>query len=231
MNNNIYSNEQQMNKEVTVVNMGFVNSYIICGEGRLILVDTGLPGNAHRIIKKVNNMGFKAGQVSLIVLTHAHFDHSGSVRALKDITGAEVAIHRDEAPFLLEGRSREATPVTGLARFMMRMVKNSGSRKIDGLKPDILIEDEMDLNDFGVAGKVISTPGHTEGSVSVFLDSGNCLVGDTIGSSLGRPTTGMFCDDMEMMKESIEKIKKSTAKKVYLSHDGIIDIDRLREAL
>ena len=70
------------------------------------------------------------------------------------------------------------------------MVKNR-SRIIDGIKPDILIEDEMDLYDFGVIkGKVTSTPGHSEGSVSIFLDSGKCLTRDTIGATFGKQHTG-----------------------------------------
>lgn len=52
-----------------------------------------------------------------------------------------------------------------------------------------------------------------------------------IGAKSGRPTYGMFCSDMNMLKESIAKIKNSNAKKVYLSHDGIISIDKIRKVL
>lgn len=222
--------DSEKNQEIISVNFGFVKSYIIKGEKKLILIDTGLPGSTNKIIKKIEEIGFKTDQVSLIVLTHAHLDHFGSVKQLQKITGAKVAIHKNDAKYLIEGKSAEVTPISGFGKFMMRMVKNR-SNNIDGIKPDILIEDEMDLNEFGVKGKVISTPGHTEGSVSIFLDSGKCLVGDTLGSSFGKPTYGMFCNDINMLKESIIKIKNSNIKEVYLSHDGIISIDKIRKVL
>lgn len=220
--------DSEKNQEIIPVNFGFVKSYIIKGEEKLILIDTGLPGSTNKIIKKIEEMGFKTDQVSLIVLTHAHLDHFGSVKQLQKITGGKVAIHKNDAPYLIEGKSAEVTPISGFGKFMMRIVKNRSS-KIDGIKPDILIEDEMELNEFGVKGKVISTPGHTEGSVSIFLDNGKCIVGDTIGATFGKPTYGMFCNDLSKLKESIIKIKNSNAKEVYLSHDGVINIDKIRK--
>jgi len=208
--------------------MGFVNSFIIKGENKIILIDTGLPGSTNKIIKKIEEMGFKTDQVSLIILTHAHLDHFGSVKQLQKITGAKIAIHKNDAPYLIEGKSAEVTPISGFGKFMMRKVKNRSSN-IDGIKPDILIEDEMDLNEFGIKGKVISTPGHTEGSVSILLNSRKCLVGDILGSSFGKPTYGMFCNDINKLKESIIKIKNSNIKEVYLSHGGIISIDKIRK--
>jgi hydroxyacylglutathione hydrolase len=231
MKRSVKMNDYKKNKEITTIKMGFVNSYIIKGVNKLILVDTGLPGNAKKIIKKIGEIGFKTNQVSLIILTHAHFDHFGSLKELQKVTGAKVAVHKNDAPYLIEGKRAEVIPISGFGKFMMRMVKNRSPKTMEGVKPDILIEDEMDLNDFGVKGKVISTPGHTDGSVSVFLDSGKCLAGDTIGATFGKPTYGMFCNDLNMLKESIVKIKNSNAKEVYLSHDGIISIDKIRRIL
>ena len=228
----MYSNTKlkisEKNKEITTIKMGFVNSFIIKGENKIILIDTGLPGSTNKIIKKIEEMGFKTDQVSLIILTHAHLDHFGSVKQLQKITGAKVAIHKNDAMYLIEGKSAEVTPISGFGKFMMRIVKNRSS-KIDGIKPDILIEDKMDLNEFGIKGKVISTPGHTEGSVSILLNSRKCLVGDILGSSFGKPTYGMFCNDINKLKESIIKIKDSNIKEVYLSHGGIISIDKIRK--
>ena len=229
MNRSKKSEDSGKNQEIVPVSFGFVKSYIIKGEEKLILIDTGLPGSSNKIIKKIEELGFKTDQISLIILTHAHLDHFGSVEQLQKITGAKVAIHKNDAPYLIEGKSAAVTPISGFGKFMMRIVKNRSS-KIDGIKPDILIEDEMDLNVFGVKGKVISTPGHTEGSVSIFLYSGKWIVGDTLGSSFGKPAYGMFCNDLSKLKESIIKIKNSNAKEVYLSHGGKISIDKIRKS-
>ena len=230
MNSSNKEEDYKKNQEIIPVNFGFVNSYIIKGENKLILVDTGLPGNAQKIIKKIEEIGFKTGDVSLIILTHVHLDHMGSLKELKDIIRAKVAVHKNEADYLIEGKTAETVPITGFGKFMMRMIKNRSQKIIEGVKPDILIEDEMDLNEFGVKGKVIFTPGHTDGSVSVFLNSGICLCGDTIHTSFGKLTYGMFCSDINKLKESIAKIKNSNAKEVYLSHGGIINIDKIRKS-
>ena len=57
-----------------------------------------------------------------------------------------------------------------------------------------------------------------------------CIVGDTLGSSFGKPAYGMFCNDLSKLKESIIKIKNSNAKEVYLSHGGKISIDKIRKS-
>ena len=227
MNRSNIEEDYERNQEIISVNFGFVSSFIIRGLNKIILVDTGIPGSAKKIIEKIEEEGFKPSQVSLIILTHAHFDHTGSALELKKITGAKVAIHKSDASYLIEGSSAPVIPISG--KDSLGMAKDRPS-KIDMVKPDILIEDEMDLNEFGVKGKVITTPGHTEGSVSILLDSGNCIVGDMIGDSSGEPTYGRFCMDLEGLKESIIKIKNSNAKEVYLSHGGIINIDKIRKS-
>lgn len=221
--------DSERNEEIVPINFGFVNSFIIKGLNQIILVDTGIPGSAKKIIEKIAEEGFKPEQVSLIILTHAHFDHTGSVGELKKITGAKIAIHKNDASYLMEGSSAPVIPIPDSGKDMAGTIKDRPV-KVDVVKPDILIEDALDLNEFGVKGKVISTPGHTEGSVSIFLDSGNCIVGDMIGASSGEPTYGRFCMDLERLKESIIKLKNSNAKEVYLSHGGIINIDKIRES-
>ncbi|MBN1298087.1 MAG: MBL fold metallo-hydrolase [Actinobacteria bacterium] len=217
--------------EIITINMVFVNSYIIKGNNKIIIVDAGLPGNAGKIVNKIKDIGFNISDISLIILTHAHLDHFGSLKKLKDMTKAKIAVHKEDAAYLSAGKSAEVVPVTRFSRIMMSMIKKIAERPADKIKIDILIEDELDLNIFGISGKVISTPGHTDGSVAIFLDSGKCMVGDTIGSSFGRPIAGMYCKDMKKMKDSINIIKKLNAKEIYLSHGGILNIEKIQKYL
>lgn len=71
------SEDYEKNEEIVPINFGFVNSFIIKGLNQIILVDTGIPGSTKKIIEKIVEEGFKSEQVSLIILTHAHFDHTG----------------------------------------------------------------------------------------------------------------------------------------------------------
>ncbi len=215
--------------------MGFVGSYIIKGgpdekgENSWILVDCGISGSEGKILKVLESLGGNPKKVSLIILTHAHQDHSGSVKELQELTGAKVAIQKEDVQYLVQGVSAKVTPTTGFARLMARFIKHRPQSEKGGIVPDIIIENELDLNEFGVNGKAISTPGHTEGSLSVFLESGNCMVGDIIGKSLGRVATGMFCNDPEENRKSIGIIMGSNARHLYLSHGGKCTIEEVKK--
>jgi glyoxylase-like metal-dependent hydrolase (beta-lactamase superfamily II) len=81
------------------------NSYAILkgtqveGGGHLTLIDTGMPGNAVRIIEFLNTLGREYLDGFSIILTHSDIDHSGSVAELKDKLGnVKIAIHEADAP-------------------------------------------------------------------------------------------------------------------------------------
>jgi len=233
-NKNISKNK---NTEVAVVKMGFVDSYIIKGNADLngenswIIVDCGVAGSERKILKTMNIFGIKPENVSLIILTHAHIDHIGNVKFLQKITGAKVAIQKEDSSYLIEGINAKVTPVTGFARFMLRFLKYVPQKEKNGINPDVIIENELDLNEFGVKGSVVSTPGHTKGSVSIFLDSGNCIVGDVIGKQFGKVKPGLFCNDTEENLKSIKKIVDYKAKNLYLSHGGRCGIQEVKKYL
>jgi len=91
------------------------------------------------------------------------------------------------------------------------------------LKPDILIDEDMDLSKFGVDGKVIHTPGHTPGSVSVILPNGEFIVGDLVMRGMLRfwqPNYPLFADNMFQLKESIKLILRKKPTKIYCTHGG-----------
>ena len=223
--------------EVTAVKMGFVDSYIIkgdddlTGENSWILVDCGVVGSERKIIKSMDILGIKPKKVSLIILTHAHIDHTGNVKELQKITGAKVAIQKEDAKCLIEGINAKVTPVTGFAGFMLRFIKYVPQKEKNGIMPDVIIENELDLNAFGVKGRAVSTPGHTKGSVSIFLDSGSCIVGDVIGKKFGKVKPGLFCNDTEENLKSIKKIVDLNAKNLYLSHGGQCSIQEVKKYL
>ena len=98
----------------------------------------------------------------------------------------------------------------------------------DGIVPDILIENEMGLNSFGIKGKIISTPGHTAGSISILLESGKCIAGEVL-MSLGKLNYSCFSNNVVMLKDSVIKITNSNAKEIYLSHGGVYSIEKIKK--
>jgi glyoxylase-like metal-dependent hydrolase (beta-lactamase superfamily II) len=91
------------------------------------------------------------------------------------------------------------------------------------VKPDILIDEDMDLSKFGVDGKVIHTPGHTPGSVSVILPNGEFIVGDLVMRGMLRfwqPNYPLFADNMAQLDKSLKLILRKKPAKIYCTHGG-----------
>jgi glyoxylase-like metal-dependent hydrolase (beta-lactamase superfamily II) len=76
------------------------NVYLVVTQDGLLLVDTGMPGSARRILRFIERLGWQPGDLRDIVLTHCDIDHVGSVAELRARTGARVAIHELDAPVL-----------------------------------------------------------------------------------------------------------------------------------
>jgi len=95
-------------------------------------------------------------------------------------------------------------------------------QKLPKLKVDVVIDDAgMSLSEYGIPGKVVWTPGHSMGHVSIILDSGDAIVGDmAMNSWFLRLTPGLpvLADDIKLVVESWKKILPMGIKQVYPAH-------------
>ncbi len=199
---------------------GMLNSFCI-KEEKAILVDTGNPGDGEKIIEHLSVYGLKPQDISLILITHCHFDHFGGLSVLKEKTGAPVAVHKSGAELLKEGKNSLIIPRTIMGTILTCMIKIFPPKMpVSGVIPDILIDGELDLKDFGIKGKIVSTPGHTPESTSVILDSGEAIVGDLIMAFFNKkvPSYPIFASDLSEVKKSIKIFKH--AQKIYAAHGG-----------
>jgi len=105
----------------SVDDTGFVNVYVLTRPGRVVVVDTGVPGTAEKIVACVRGLGYAESDVATIILTHADPDHSGSARRLKELTGAVVAIGAADAP-RVKGELPIKAQRKGLAGMVSRAV-------------------------------------------------------------------------------------------------------------
>jgi len=208
--------------EVIQFPLGRANAFIIRGQ-RPIVVDTGYPGSAPTIIDRLNKNGIDPKTVSLILITHGHADHFGSAADLKKQTGAQVAVHKLDADALTKGQDPPLKPTGTIGRWLMKTIEKRGPAKAPPVKPDIIIEHELDLGKFGVDGKAIHTPGHTPGSLAVVLPGGKIIAGDTIMRGIVRfwqPNYPLFADNMFQLKESIKLILRRKPSKIFSGHGG-----------
>jgi glyoxylase-like metal-dependent hydrolase (beta-lactamase superfamily II) len=122
-----------------------------------------------------------------------------------------------------------AIPQNLVGRLLNLLTGLAGSR-FEGTKPDILVDDELDLNEYGIAGRIIHTPGHSASSISILLDNGEALVGDMVREQgSGEIGLGMFYEDEQVLFRSLDKVMASEPRAIYLSHGECIDSGTLRD--
>jgi len=187
----------------TIPRVRGANAYLVKGDEGITFVDTGLPGNAGRIVDYVESIGCHHSDVKTIIITHPDIDHAGSAARLKERTNARVAIHEADAPRL--SGEREWKTVNGVLGVFFRIT--SPVMRFSRVKADVLLKDSDVIDGL----TVIHTPGHTEGSLSLYLPGRALFVGDALVTdndgmpSLPRNSMSM---DMSLAKESVRKISR-----------------------
>jgi len=218
-----------METMVVPLNLGMAKAFLLKGT-RPVLVDTGIGMTRNRLFSALAAQNVQPEDIALIIITHGHSDHFGSVTALRARSHAKVAIHRLDADALRTGVSSRLT-ARGFGGVLLKFVTPPGRKpQIVGFEPDIILEDEFDLNPFGIAGKVVWTPGHTPGSVSVILESGEAIVGDLMGSPLSgrRPSIAFWAWNREKSIESIRKVLGFNPRVIYITHGAPLDPEAVR---
>jgi len=174
------------------------NVYIVEDADKLILVDTGLPRSAKKIEKYIEGLGRKPTDVSTIVITHFHIDHVGSLKNMKKLTNAQVAVHEADADYVA-GKKSPPKPKNLMFKALSFVMKAAP------VEPDIRLKEGDKVGSL----MVIHTPGHSEGHISL-LDSARkvMFVGDAVrfidGKLEGPPPH--FTPDMDRARDSIGKI-------------------------
>ena len=172
--------------------LGFVKAFLLKGAGKHVLIDTGTKGRLPAITGQLERKGVGLKDIGLVVVTHAHPDHTGSLVDVAEATGAKVLAHRLEADHMC-------------------------------MRPDVVVEDELDLNQHDVRARVIWTPGHTRGSLSVMLESGEAVVGDLVlprFMAFGPPAIAFWSASRGDSLASIRKVLDLKPSVILTSHGG-----------
>lgn len=208
--------------EILSREIGLSNVFVIRDE-KTIMIDTGCYRNKAGLLNELILMGVDPKEISLIVVTHGHFDHCGNLQVLKELTSAPILAHKNAVEFLETGKFAPYCPRGEWGEMFLDAVSDSPLDLPSGITPDIIIGDEdFDLNKYGIHGKIIYSPGHVNSNISVVLDSGEAFCGDTIivnPFNDFKGTGALFCDDREALNKSIERLYKE-AHTYYSGHGG-----------
>jgi len=202
-----------------------------------IMVDGGPPNAIGKFKKYLNKFGIDPKEIQLVVLSHADFDHMGSAGAIKELTGAKIAVHENDKANLEEGKFNWPPGVTTWGKIshalFAPLMKNK--MKITPQKADIILNvNDYPLEEFGIDGKIVFTPGHTSGSVSVLLNNGNAFVGcmaHNIRMFTLRPNLPIYAEDIDIIKESWKVLINQGAKKIYPGHGKPFSVERIKKYL
>ena len=88
--------------KIHTIPLGIDNCYLLEGE-KCVFIDGGAPNQSRAFVKGMAALGIAPSKVAIIILTHAHWDHIGSVHALVELTGAKLAVHTRERAIVERG--------------------------------------------------------------------------------------------------------------------------------
>lgn len=182
------------------------NCYLLLGE-RPVLVDTGAPGDLGRILAGLKGQGVEPRDLALILLTHGHSDHAGCAAELRRRSGAQIALHAGDVPLVRAGQNG----VLAAQDLMGRLVRPVLNEPFEAFEPDLVFREGISLEPYGLRGRVLPTPGHTLGSISVVFANGEALIGDVLRGSLVWPNRARphyFCNDPETNQRSLVRLAR-----------------------
>jgi hydroxyacylglutathione hydrolase len=204
----VLEEDERMLMSTVVVTEFMTNCFILGDEQtkKALVIDPG--GEADKILKRIESMEL---EVLAIVNTHAHVDHIGAIREIKDATGALVMMHVSEQP-LLQSASK--------------MGRLFGVHIEQPPDPDRYLKESDQIQCGSIFLNVIETPGHSPGGISLVTNDGkNCFVGDTLfAGSIGR--TDLPGGDYNTLISSIKTklLPLGDDVKVYPGHGPVTTI-------
>ncbi|WP_424952051.1 MBL fold metallo-hydrolase [Deinococcus sp.] len=217
----------------TMMGTGVLNlALILDAQYGATLVDTGTPNQLPAIEAALGELGLKVGDLKRVIVTHHDLDHIGSLEAVVAASGAEVLTSEAEVPYVQEGRRAQKMPPADRVDELMaeypehvrEMVKNLPAVQV----PVSRLLHDGEVLDIAGGVRVVFTPGHTVGHLSLFMEQDGVLItGDAMSSSegqLGGPPPQATADMPEAMR-SVQKLAQLPVKTVLTYHGGVVDRD------
>jgi glyoxylase-like metal-dependent hydrolase (beta-lactamase superfamily II) len=216
---------KQIAPGVHAIPLGGVNAFLIEAEDGLTLIDTGTPGSAAKILKAVQALGKQPTDIRHILVTHCHYDHTGSLAELKQTTGAPAYMHPTDAALLRAGQTMrpfQAGPglLNGIVCRLFKLFL-----KFPPITPITVEYEVQDGEELSLAGglRAIHAPGHTAGQL-VFLwphHSGVLFAADTANTVLGLGWHFVY-EDVAEAKRSLVKLARLDFEVACFGHGGAI---------
>jgi glyoxylase-like metal-dependent hydrolase (beta-lactamase superfamily II) len=196
------------------------NVFLVTDGGEGALIDSGF-GDEQSLRARLDYLQKRPEvKVRYIILTHHHFDHTSGAQRLRQATGAQVVMHPQEEHFLLDWQGDapqdlEIPPDQQAVAEQIRRFRQQAAEAV----PDLPAADGAVLGVGGLSLEVVHTPGHTLGSICVYIRAERALfTGDT---ALGLGTVAISpppYGDMALYLQSLERLKAFDASLMLPGH-------------
>lgn len=207
-----------MSSEVTRIKCGNGNCYLVSEGANAVLIDTAKPPYRDKISEFC-----KPYSVRLIVLTHGHFDHCMNAAYLSEKLGAPVAMHKADLGLISDNTSQKLSCRGLLGKIVLSASEKSfRHEKIPPFEPTVWLSEGDSLENYGVEGRIVHLPGHTEGSIGVDVEEKHLFVGDALMNMFYPTLSHIFHDESELRK-SAEKITALGERTIWFGHGKPVD--------
>ena len=145
---------------------GNTNTFYIPGQNCGLLLDTDYAGTLHALYKALKKNGIETKTISYVLATHYHPDHMGLISSLMDqgVKLLLIDVQKDSVHYSDDIFRRDRLPYSLIDEASATVITCEESREF--------------LSNMGILGEIIHTPSHSEDSISLILDDGDCFVGD-----------------------------------------------------
>lgn len=213
-----------------------VSPTLLWDEQHIILVDCGFIGSLKILESALEKQGLSSNRITGLVLTHHDHDHMGAAAALKRMNPAiNIYASAAEAPYIAaQQKPLRLRQAEELQKTLPPEQKAFGEafcallRRVEPVAPDYILKDGAHMPWCGGC-RVIATPGHTPGHISLLLENDSIIVtGDAIALENGLPVIAnpQFTLDMKKATQSLGNLLSMHAKAYYCYHGGIYSPSR-----
>ena len=201
----------------------YFNLYVIKGKHGDILIDTGFIGMRKELKKWLDQFNIK-----LVILTHAHVDHTWNASYIQKLYNCEIAMSKPDIENI-DNSHINSTPSKRCHRTWTRLM-NYGMKKFipQEFKINMFLRDNQIIKRYGINLKIIYLPGHTNGSIGI-LYKNYLFAGDALVNRKRKPEIAYQNQNNEEAKNTYQKILRISPEIIFVGHDKAITIDKLQK--
>ena len=194
--------------KVTIVNVGYrsTNYWVVTAGTSRLLVDLGWPGTMGRMRASLKRMDVPLKEIRYGLATHYHIDHAGLAQELKQ-AGVPLIVLDAQLPAipLMKTHIKPQDQYVEITTHDNVMISFAESRPL--------------LEQIGIPGEIVHTPGHSDDSISLLLDDGSAFTGDLT------PPAFIGMEDAAVVSASWQLLRERGATRVYPGHGPVRKID------